>query len=156
MNVIVSSDYNPYSIDSERIKNICEFALVESEAPETSEVSVTFIDNDEMAFLNERYRGKKGPTDVLSFECDNLEDDFPIEEELQGHILGDIVIAPDIAYKQSKEYGSTFEEEIDLLCVHGILHLQGYDHILDNDAKVMENLQKDILLKWNNREERDA
>lgn len=156
MNVIVSTDYNPHSIDAARIKDICEFALVASDAPESSEVSVSFVNNDEMSVLNEQYRGISGPTDVLSFECDNLEDDFPINEELQGQILGDIVIAPDIAYKQSQEYGSTFEDEINLLCVHGILHLQGYDHILDKDAKVMESLQKDILLKWNNKEERDA
>lgn len=156
MNIIVSTDHNPYSFRSSRIEAICKFALKESGAPESSEVSVSFVDNDEMTSLNEQYRDISGPTDVLSFECDNLEDGFPTDKELQGHILGDIVIAPDVAFKQASELGSSLEDEIDLLCVHGILHLQGYDHVLDDEAKEMEDLQKDILDKWTTRRERDA
>ena len=156
MNVIVNFDYNPMSIGESQIVDICDFALKESGAPDSSEVSVTFVDNEEMASLNEEYRGKVGPTDVLSFECDNLDDDFPVDGDIQDYVLGDIVIAPDVAFAQAKEYGTSFEDELNLLCVHGILHLQGYDHILDGDAKEMEDLQKGILNKWNNRESIDA
>lgn len=152
MNVIVSTDHNPCDLDPSRIEKICEFALRESGAPSASEVSVSFVDDGEMATLNEQYRGISGPTDVLSFECDNLDDDFPSGEVLQGDILGDIVIAPDVAAKQAAEYGTSLQEELDLLCVHGILHLQGYDHVIDEDAEEMEGLQKDILMKWKTQE----
>lgn len=152
MNVIVAPEHNPYSLDPARLEKVCEFALEESGAPSSSEVSLTLVDNDEMASLNERYRGIVGPTDVLSFECDNLDDDFPIDEKSQDNVLGDIIIAPEIAMRQSKEYATSLEEEIDLLCVHGILHLQGYDHIVDEDAEEMEALQSSILDKWKSRE----
>ncbi len=152
MNVIVSKDYDPYDIDIAKIEALCNFALTESGAPLGSEVSVSFIDNDEMASLNERYRSKVGSTDVLSFECDNLDDGFPKDEASQCVILGDIVIAPDVAKSHSVEYGNSFIEEIELLCVHGILHLQGYDHIEDDEAKQMEDLQKSILNKWSVKE----
>lgn len=156
MNVIVSMDYDPFHLDPSRISKVCEFALRESGAPAASEVSVSFVDNDEMASLNEQYRGISGPTDVLSFECDNLDDDFPSAEVLQDDILGDIVIAPDVAVKQAEEYGTGLEEELELLCVHGILHLQGYDHVIDEEAEEMEGLQKDILSKWKTREGENA
>lgn len=148
MKVIVSMDHDPYSIDPSRVEGICVYALKMSGAPESSEISVSFIDDNEMAELNSRYRGKDGPTDVLSFECDNLDDGFPKDEGRNEHLLGDIVIAPDVAKRQSVEYGNDLEAEIDLLCVHGVLHLQGYDHVQDEDAEEMEGLQSEILCKW--------
>lgn len=156
MNVIVSLDYNPLTLREDRIKAICGFALQKSGAPEMSEVSISFIDNEEMASMNEHYRGKEGPTDVLSFECDNLDDSFPSAEGDQAVILGDILIAPDVAAAQAEQYGTDPQSEIDLLCVHGILHLQGYDHVLDEDAAEMEELQKRILDMWKSGEGGDA
>jgi len=94
-----------------------------------------------MANLNERYRGIQGPTDVLSFGCDDpcaVESDEPIT-------LGDVIVAPEIAERQAAEYGHTVEEELNLLLVHGILHLLGYVHETDEDAAVMQERERVLL-----------
>ena len=74
-----------------------------------------------------------------------------LDEEGFGDVyeLGDVVIAPDVAERQTHEFGTTFEQEISLLFVHGLLHLCGYDHIVEEDAKVMEALEDEILAAWN-------
>lgn len=65
--------------------------------------------------------------------------------------LGDVIIAPDVAIRQTAEFGTTFEEEISLLLVHGLLHLCGYDHIEDDEAERMESLESEILEAWTER-----
>ena len=65
--------------------------------------------------------------------------------------LGDIVIAVDVAMRQTEEFGTTFQEEIELLLTHGLLHLCGYDHIEDDEAEVMEALERRILAAWHSR-----
>ncbi len=136
--------------DTSAFEDLVEFAMKKLEVPANSEVSVTFVGIEEIAALNLEYRGIEGPTDVLSFECDNLEDEFPsVNGEEEVYSLGDIIIAPAIAAKQAVEYGNTIQDEISLLLVHGILHLNGYDHIDDADAEVMEAKQLEILNAWN-------
>ena len=148
MNVIVEARHGQDSLDLNRVRETALFALGQIDAPESSEASVTFVEDDEIAELNEAYRGIVGPTDVLSFECDNLDDDFPAMEGAEAiYALGDIIIAPDVAAKQAEEYGNQYLDEVDMLVVHGVLHLNGYDHITDEDAAVMEPLQDTILAK---------
>ena len=134
------------------IEKLATFALNYEEVPENTEVSITFVDDDEMTVLNGEYRGKEGPTDVLSFECDGLDDEFMVldddEFEELTMPLGDIVIAPDVCARQCSDYGTTFEQELSLLLVHGLLHLCGYDHIEEEDAVEMEALEKEILSAW--------
>lgn len=149
MDILIDMEYAPIqedgqSLDLVFVEDIAKFTLDLMDVPDTSEVSITFVDDDRMAELNELYRMKIGPTDVLSFECDNLDDGFACEV---GGIfcLGDIVIAPDVAYRQSIEYGNTYKEELALLIVHGLLHLLGFDHIEDDEAEIMESKQKEIL-----------
>lgn len=122
--------------------------VIESEGrPESSEVSLTFVDDEEMAALNEEYRGIAGPTDVLSFECDNLDDEMASSAGIDDAVyeLGDIVIAPDVAEAQCARYGNSFEAEIALLLVHGLLHLCGYDHMEDDEAEAMEARERELL-----------
>ena len=134
------------------VEKLAVFALEYEEVPENTEVSITFVDNEEMTVLNGEYRGKEGPTDVLSFECDGLDDEFMVfdddEFEEPSIPLGDIVIAPDVCARQCGDYGTTFEQELSLLLVHGLLHLCGYDHIEEEDAVEMEALEKEILSAW--------
>jgi len=111
------------------------------EAPDESELSIALVDSDEMASLNEQYRGIEGPTDVLSFGCDDpcpTPGDEPIT-------LGDVIIAPEVASAQASELGTTVESELNLLLVHGILHLLGYDHDSDEDAEVMQQRERVLL-----------
>ena len=93
---------------------------------------------------------------MLSFECDGFDDDFEDDMATPDGVdipfeLGDIVIAVDVAMRQTEEFGTTFQEEIELLLTHGMLHLCGYDHIEDDEAEVMEALERRILAAWHSR-----
>ena len=79
----------------------------------------------------------------MSFECDGVKDDFAVNED--NFELGDIFICSEVAAKNAKKFGKDLNAELELLTVHGMLHLCGYDHIKDDEAEVMENLEKEIL-----------
>ena len=148
--ILVSADYREEDIADLPLEELAEFVLNKVGKPENTEVSITFVDDEEIARLNEQYRGKVGPTDVLSFECDN--DPMPEEAMVPGmepvYELGDIVIAVDVAERQTAIYGTTFEREITILTIHGLLHLCGYDHVTDELAAIMEPLEDDLLAQW--------
>ena len=146
MRALVTVEHGAGLVDEARIGLLVAFAGRHLAMPEPSEASISFVDDAEMASLNEEYRGKVGPTDVLSFECDNLEDGFPVGDGIFE--AGDIILAPDVAARQAKELGHTFTEEVDTLVVHGILHLSGYDHIEDDEAAEMQRLQDEVLAAW--------
>lgn len=148
MNVLVDISHGEDWVDAGATSQLAEFAMRTLGLPEHAEVSIAFVDNDRMHELNKRFRGIDAPTDVLSFECDNLEDEFPDEASCEIYSLGDVVIAPDVARAQAGEYGSTPAEEIELLLVHGVLHLCGYDHIDDDEALAMQAKERDILAAW--------
>lgn len=153
MQVLVSYDYCEDVLSSLPLEDLALFVLNAESTPEQAEVSLSFVDDVRMAQLNEEFRGKDGPTDVLSFECDGLDDGFDpfidrLEEGPEVFELGDIVIAPDVARRQSELYGHSFEAEVSLLLVHGLLHLLGYDHIEDDDAETMEARERELLGAW--------
>ncbi|PKQ20598.1 MAG: rRNA maturation RNase YbeY [Actinobacteria bacterium HGW-Actinobacteria-6] len=134
MQVSVTSHREPEPLNFEAFERLAHFVLKIEAAPELSELSIALVDIDEMTRLNEQYRGIVGPTDVLSFGCDDpcvAAGDEPIT-------LGDVIIAPEVAAEQAIELETTIEAELNLLLVHGILHLLGYDHEGDEDAAVMQ------------------
>lgn len=96
-----------------------------------SELSISFVGREEIADLHARYMGIEGPTDVLSFPLDDVD-----EEGVR--ILGDVVIAPDVAAGNNPDLGT----ELRLLVVHGILHLLGHDHEEETDRATMWSLQE--------------
>lgn len=145
MFVSTDSHRDPEPLDLSAFERLASFVLDREGAPAMSELSILVVDLDEMAELNLRFRSKEGPTDVLSFPCDDpcvaAGPDEPI-------LLGDVVIAPSVAEAQALEYGHTVEEEMNLLLVHGVLHLLGYDHIEDEDATVMQARERTLLEAW--------
>jgi len=141
----VTSHREPEPLDPSGFVRLAEFVLIAEEAPLNCELSIALVDLDEMTELNGEYRGKDGPTDVLSFECD---DPCAVASADQPVMLGDVIIAPEVAIAQAKEYGHTVEEELNLLLVHGILHLLGYDHIEDADAEAMQARERVVLSAW--------
>lgn len=154
MDVQINYDYRGDDLKDMPLVKLAQFVLDHQEKPQNTEVSLSFVTDEEIARLNEQYRGKEGPTDVLSFECDGVEDELSdMVPAGFGDVyeLGDVVIAPDVAERQTHEFGTTFEQEVSLLFVHGLLHLCGYDHIVEEDAKVMEALEDEILAAWNAR-----
>jgi len=104
------------------------------------EVSVSFVDNDEIKQLNKEYRNVDKPTDVLSFPLDDY--DF----NTKHYILGDIIISTDKVIEQATEFGHSILREIIYLTVHSMFHLLGYDHMNDDDKKIMREKEK-IALK---------
>ena len=108
---------------------------------ENAEVSVLLTDDTEIRSLNRDYRGKDRPTDVLSFS--QLEGDFG---EIEPDMLGDVAISVDTAARQAAAKGHSLDEELDILLVHGILHLAGYDHEAGAEkARAMRTKEKEIL-----------
>lgn len=103
--------------------------------------SITFIDDDTMHEMNLQYRGIDRTTDVLSFALNDIEENFASEINM----LGDIFISIPKMKEQSIEYGHSEKRELSFLCIHGLLHLLGYDHMKEEDEHVMFGLQKEIL-----------
>lgn len=152
MLVDISYDYREEDIVGFPIEDLAVFAARYEGKPESTEISISFVDDDTIAELNETYRGKVGPTDVLSFECDGAQDEFfEGDDGSDVYELGDVVIAVDVAERQTAEFGTTLEQEISILLIHSILHLCGYDHIEDDEAAVMEAREDEILNAWNAR-----
>lgn len=131
------------------LEGLVTFVLREMKLPESTDVSLTFVTNERIHELNRDYRGMDRPTDVLSFECDNRPFEGEDVDEAEEFELGDVVIATDVADAQTREFGTTFEEEVTLLTVHGLLHLCGYDHIEDDEAEIMEALEDKLISAWN-------
>lgn len=104
------------------------------------QVSVSFVDDDEIQALNSQYRGKNDVTDVLSFPMED-------EDERGVILLGDIVLCVGRAAEQAIEFGHTLEREISYLTVHSVLHLLGYDHENDNEQCEMRKIEKNIMAK---------
>lgn len=122
-------------IDIDRWGALAEAVLAGTDG----ELTLTFVDDDEIASLNEEHMGKAGPTDVLAFPLD--------EEPTPGvpTLLGDVVICPSVAAGQFADHAGTFEDEIALLVVHGILHVLGHDHAEADEAAVMRQRELELL-----------
>lgn len=107
-----------------------------------SEISVTFVDGEEIRCLNRDYRDTDKVTDVLSFpQFDDL-NDLPEVGEI---CLGDVVICKEKAMQQAEEFGHAFEREIIYLFTHSVLHLLGYDHMEEADKKEMREREEEVM-----------
>lgn len=113
---------------------------IQAAAPEimNKEVVVRVVDEAESAELNIFYRGKHGPTNVLSFP-------FEAPPGAEDELLGDLLICAPVVAKEAMEQEKTLEAHWAHILVHGILHLQGYDHLIDEEAEVMEAKEIEIL-----------
>ena len=144
----------------ELAERIVDFCLDYSEFPYEAEVNLTLTDNNGIHQINKEFRQIDRPTDVLSFPMLNYEtpgefafldeednDDF--NPDTGEAMLGDIVISVDKVFEQAESYGHSVEREYAFLITHSMLHLFGYDHMEEEEAKVMEAKQKDILQKMN-------
>lgn len=148
MEICVNYDYREEEMRSLLDIEALAKHVIESEGkPDTTEVSISFVTNDEIHDLNRQWRGVDRPTDVLSFECDGYDDDMPMLDG-EAFELGDIVIAPDVAEAQAPQYGLSFSHEASLLITHGLLHLCGYDHMEEDEALVMEARERELLTQF--------
>ncbi|MDO5474454.1 MAG: rRNA maturation RNase YbeY [Phascolarctobacterium sp.] len=118
-----------------------------------TEVDITIVDDEEIHQLNRDYRNVDRPTDVLSFALDEDGEDEPELLEGQLHLLGDIIISAETATRQAEEFGHGLEREIVYLAVHGLLHLLGYDHMVEEDKVIMRAKEEEALRAINLAEE---
>ncbi len=111
------------------------------------ELAISLVDPAEIAALHERWLELPGPTDVLSFPMDELRVPQPGQVASPG-MLGDVVICPQVADEQGAAAGHGLAGELELLLIHGILHLLGHDHAEPEEHAVMFTLQDNLLAAW--------
>ncbi|MBO7148223.1 MAG: rRNA maturation RNase YbeY [Clostridia bacterium] len=143
--IVNHQDKEPFLKETQNLLTyVIREALSMMGAVYSCEVSVTLTDNEEIREINNEHRGIDSATDVLSFpQFDSYElDEFGLDDEI---VLGDIVISCERAREQSCEYGHSYTRELAFLAVHSVLHLLGYDHMNEDEEKVMCELQEHIL-----------
>ncbi len=128
-------------VELDKVKEVLEYAMKKEKLDNTS-FNIIIVDNNYIHELNKNYRGIDRETDVITFA---LEDDESLVVGSDERILGDIYISIDKARSQAEEYGHSFMREICFLAVHGFYHLLGYDHMNEEDEKVMFGKQEEVL-----------
>jgi probable rRNA maturation factor len=140
-------------VDVRRLADLSRFVLDRLRVHPQAELCIKVVDPDTMAEINEHWMGHEGPTDVLSFPMDELRPGMVGEDPVEG-VLGDMALCPQVAERQATEArergqrGYTTTDELDLLTVHGILHLLGYDHAQPEEHAEMFGLQARLLAEW--------
>ena len=135
------------ALDERRTKRLAAFVMDRMRVHPMAELCIKAVDEDTIAELNEQWMEKTGPTDVLAFPMDELRPGMVGEEPAEG-VLGDLVLCPAVAERQGETAGHGAVAEIELLTVHGILHLLGYDHAEPEEHRVMFGLQDELLAAW--------
>jgi probable rRNA maturation factor len=129
-------------VPDKEITSLLNYGIEHMELNPECEISLSFVDVQEMEELHIKWMEEDGPTDVLSFPMDMPQGKDDVVT------LGDIVISPAVAAKQATEAGHSVEHEIYILATHGLLHILGYDHADPDEEKVMFALQEKIVKEW--------
>lgn len=141
---IFLADEQDLDVDGDRLVALARHVLTARHVPEDMELSLLLVDAATIAELNEAHLAKAGPTDVLAFPIDE-----PGESPPGGPaILGDVVLCPQVAYDQAAGLGRAPQDELQLLTVHGILHLLGMDHADPTTEREMFGLTDDLLASF--------
>jgi probable rRNA maturation factor len=134
-------------VDVAELSRLSRFVLDKMRVHPLAELCIKVVDEPTIAELNEHWMEKQGPTDVLAFPMDELRPGLVNEDPEEG-VLGDLVLCPAVAERQAREAGHSTQDEVDLLTVHGILHLLGYDHAEPEEHREMFGLQDRLLGEW--------
>ncbi len=146
-------DESGREVDVRELSQLARFAMDRMRVHPQAELCIKLVDEATIAELNEQWMEKAGPTDVLAFPMDELRPGL-VDEEPEEGVLGDLVVCPTVAERQASEArekgqaGYTTTDEIELLTVHGILHLLGYDHAEPEEHREMFGLQARLLAEW--------
>ncbi len=129
--------------DKSQLKHWVETAL--EDLQENAVLTIRIVDEDEATQLNEQWRKSQGPTNVLSFVYEG-------EPEIAPNLLGDIVVCAPVVAREAKQQNKNIDAHWAHMVIHGVLHLNGFDHIKPEDADCMESLEIKILeeLNYNN------
>jgi probable rRNA maturation factor len=161
LDIYAADEQSDHPVAVDRWATLARSVLEAEGVVSDTEVSLLFVDEAAIAALNERFLDKAGPTDVLSFPIEDEVDrsgrspdeggtgPASIEADTDRHLLlGDVVICPAVAARNAVDHGVTFDDEIALLVVHGILHLLGMDHVADEEAERMERREQQLLARY--------
>ncbi|MFV0519353.1 MAG: rRNA maturation RNase YbeY [Lachnospirales bacterium] len=135
---IVSLKFNFDDLANRVVKEVLKYEKILFDI----EVSITVVNNEEIQILNKKHRNKDYPTDVLSFPMYTSFGNFSSKDKV---VLGDIVLSIEKAKEQSISYNHSLEREVGFLIAHSMLHLLGYDHLVEVEEKIMIKKQEDVL-----------
>lgn len=149
MSVYIANE-SGIDIDEVRLAKLARHVLDQMGVAPLAELSVMLVDATAMERLHVQYMGEDGPTDVLAFPQDDLSAAGAREDprDAPEALLGDVVLCPQVAEKQAAQAGHRTEDELQLLCTHGILHLLGYDHGDPAQEREMFGVQARLLASW--------
>ena len=145
------------AVDEDALRELAQYVIGQMETHPLADLSMLLVDEAHMTNLHEKWMEEPGPTDVLSFPMDELRPhSIAGPEPLQGTrrrrgepvLLGDVVLCPQVAAVQAKQHGHSTQAELELLTVHGVLHLLGYDHADPEEEAEMFGLQNELLRDW--------
>ena len=179
MSVFLANEQADHPVDEAALARLARLVM-DAEGMEESEVSLLLVNRAVMTDLNGRYMGEDGPTDVLAFPIDgpspasgppggpvgprgfasdrlagDEDDDLDLADEEDDDapwLLGDVVLCPAYAAEQARRAGQSLEAELELLTVHGILHLCGFDHAEPQEEQAMRARTDELLDRWRDRE----
>ncbi len=126
------------------VRRCCTAVLKMEKFEGAAEISVTFVDNEQIKELNTQYRDKPIETDVLSFPMGS-NGKYDIDPQTGAQILGDVVISMEKAQAQAQAFGHTFQREVGYLTAHSVLHLLGYDHIKPLEKVHMREKEEQVM-----------
>lgn len=147
MELLIDNRQSTLEINDElvnEIENVIKESLLLEGMSLDVEISLSFVNNEEIRELNKLYRSNDKETDVLSFPID---EDFYDEEQLQ--MLGDIVLSTDMAIVQAEDFGHSVKREVLYLIAHSMFHLMGYDHMTKGDKEIMREKEKNVMKSIN-------
>ena len=143
MEILIKNQQKIKKINQGKTKEIIKKILQHLKVDDKIEISVLFTDDKFIRSLNNKYRGIDKPTDVLSF---NLQEGAVKSPEVESDkLLGDIIISVETAQRQADNLNHIVGKELNILLIHGLLHLTGYDHEKDKDYKIMREKEMEIL-----------
>jgi probable rRNA maturation factor len=160
--VFAADEQTDIAVDTMRWVRLAEAVLEAEGVRGDAELSMLFVDEHAIADLNKRFLGRAGPTDVLAFPIDEEPVEggrspdsggtgpgyLPAEPTDLPTLLGDVVICPTVANRNAPDHAGTYDDEVALLVIHGILHLLGMDHTDDEEAEAMEQRERELLARF--------
>ena len=152
--IFIDNRQNKFEVTEEltkKLEEVISFVLKEEKVKEDCEVSLVFVDNEEIRGINNETRGIDRATDVLSFPMIDYPEDKVYKCYFDGDelILGDIVLSLERTKEQSIEFNHSFEREACYLVTHSVLHLLGYDHMEEEEKARMRGREEELLGKLN-------
>jgi probable rRNA maturation factor len=150
LSIDIQDESTGHAVDLAGLERLARHVLDQMGVHPLVELSIRLVDVDAMSALHEHFMNEPGPTDVLAFPMDELHDqrDDGDDTDAPPTLLGDVVLCPTVAEAQGRQAGHSTEDELHLLCTHGVLHLLGYDHGEPQEEREMFGLQTQLLQSW--------